>query len=88
LLGRLGGVEGYERFPWGWAIVGVFIIENRDVFADKNDPIPAPQDDRGLSGPVMFARPAVGLVFGESEGNELVLVRENGRRWDAFGLEL
>jgi hypothetical protein len=64
-------------FSWGWAVVGVFIIENRDVFADKNDPIPAPQDD---SGPVMFASPAVGLVFGESEGNELVLVRENGRR--------
>jgi len=62
-------------------------MENREVFADKNDPIPAPHDDRGLSGLVIFASPPVGLVLGESEGNELVLVRENGRRWDILELE-
>lgn len=69
-------------------MVGVFAIENRDDFADKNDPIPAPHDDRGLSGLAIFGSPPVGLGFGESEGNELVLVRENGRKWDILALEL
>lgn len=58
-------------------------IENLDVFADKNDPMPAPHAESGFRG---LAKPAtpVGLVVGESEGIELVLVSENGRSCDTL----
>ena len=75
-----GGNAGTLFTSAGRAVVGVRAIEKRPVFADKNDPSPEPQAERGFSG----AGAPSGLVTGESRGREFVLVSENGRRFGVF----
>ena len=66
----------------GCAVVGVRANEKRDVFAERKEPIPAPQAESGFIG--VDSGASLGLGIGESDGRELVLVREKGRRLGVF----